>query len=202
MSVPRIARLGAGILLVLAACGGDRARPPATQSAGEPDSATLARARTTADALGQDLLGLLTGALERGGPMEAIGFCSDSAQVRTARHAAQGVTLRRVSLRVRNPANRPDERERRLLELMAQNHAAGRGAEVLEMFAAADGSRHLQYLRPIVVAERCLACHGDPAGFPAALRQRLAQRYPADSATGYQVGDFRGAISVRVPASR
>lgn len=202
MSVRGIAHLGAGFLVVLAACGGERAAPPATLAVSGPDSATLARARSAADALGQDLLGLLTGALERGGPMEGIVFCSDSAQARTARHAAEGVTLHRVSLRVRNPANRPDEWERQLLAVMAQNHADGRGAEVLEMVTAADGSRYLQYLRPIVVAERCLACHGDPAGFPVELRRRLADRYPSDSATGYKVGDFRGAISVVVPAAR
>lgn len=202
MSLRNIARFGAGLLVVLAACGGERPSPPATLAVSEPDSATLARARSAADALGQDLVGLLLGALERGGPMEAIGFCSDSAQVRTARHAAQGVSVRRISDRVRNSANRPDDRERRLLAVMIQDHAEGRGAEVIEMFAAPDGSRHLQYLRPIVVGERCLACHGDPAGFPAELRRRLADRYPDDSATGYRAGDFRGAISVRVPAGR
>lgn len=141
---------------------------------------------------------MLMGALERGGPSAAIAFCADSAQVRSARHAAEGVTLRRVSERVRNPENRPDERERRLLAVMAANHGAGAGREVTEMYTDDAGVRRLQYLRPIVVQERCLTCHGDPSGFPREVRALLEERYPADSATGYAAGDFRGAISVRV----
>lgn len=184
--------------LVLVGCGGDGGAPPVSDAV-EPDSLALARARGVADALGQDLIGMLMGALDRGGATEAIAFCADSAQARSARHAAEGVTLRRVSERVRNPENRPDERERRLLAIMAANHAAGAGTEVTELFTDDGGMRHLQYLRPIVVQERCVTCHGDPSGFPREVRALLAERYPADSATGYAAGDFRGAISVRVP---
>ncbi|MFN2315611.1 MAG: DUF3365 domain-containing protein, partial [Gemmatimonadales bacterium] len=119
--------------LVLGGCGGGGGEPPPATAA-EPDSLTLTRARGAADAMGQDLITMLMGALERGGPSAAIAFCADSAQVRSARHAAEGVTLRRVSERVRNPENRPDERERRLLAVMADHHAAGVGREVTEMY--------------------------------------------------------------------
>ena len=183
--------------LVVMGCGGGGGEPPVADTV-EPDSLTLARARGAADAMGQDLVTMLMGALERGGPSAAIAFCADSAQVRSARHAAEGVTLRRVSERVRNPENRPDERERRLLAVMAANHAAAAGTEVTELYTDAAGVRYLQYLRPIVVQERCVTCHGDPSGFPREVRTLLAERYPADSATGYAAGDFRGAISVRV----
>lgn len=183
--------------LVITGCGGGEGGPPVA-AAVEPDSLALARVRGAADAMGQDLLTMLMGALERGGPSAAIAFCADSAQARSARHAVEGITLRRVSERVRNPENRPDERERRLLAVMAANHAAGTGTEVTEMYTDVAGMRHLQYLRPIVVQERCATCHGDPGEFPREVRALLAERYPADSATGYAAGDFRGAISVRV----
>jgi hypothetical protein len=183
--------------LALMGCGGGEGAPPVADAVA-PDSLALARARGAADGMGQDLLTMLMGALERGGPSAAIAFCADSAQARSARHAAEGITLRRVSERVRNPENRPDERERRLLAVMAANHAAGAGTEVTEMYTDDAGVRHLQYLRPIVVQERCVTCHGDPSGFPREVRALLAERYPADSATGYAPGDFRGAISVRV----
>ena len=64
---------------------------------------------------------------------------------------------------------------------------------------APDGSYQLQYLRPLLVQRACLACHGDPATFSPEVRAVLARRYPQDRATGYAVGDLRGAVSVRVP---
>ena len=36
-------------------------------------------------------------------------------------------------------------------------------------------------------------------GLPPPEREELARRYPEDRATGYRVGDLRGAVSVRVP---
>ncbi|MBI3082695.1 MAG: DUF3365 domain-containing protein, partial [Gemmatimonadetes bacterium] len=71
--------------------------------------------------------------------------------------------------------------------------------EFVEVIRAPDGTYELQYLRPILVDRRCLACHGDPATFIPEVRAVLAQRYPEDRATGYAVGDLRGAVSVRVP---
>ena len=35
---------------------------------------------------------------------------------------------------------------------------------------------------------------------PGEVRRMLETRYPADAATGYKVGDFRGIVSVVIPA--
>jgi hypothetical protein len=56
----------------------------------------------------------------------------------------------------------------------------------------------VRFLRPIRVAQPCLACHGTPATYSPAVRGLLRERYPQDQAVGYQVGDLRGAISVRI----
>ncbi len=184
-------------LLALACSGGNGSavdHPPT------PDSASIAQARLAADALGKDLMPLLLGALERGGPAEAVAFCADSAQVRTARHRDAGIDVRRVGTRVRNPANAPDSVERSLLTQLATG--LERGAlpqEIVTVIAGPDGSFRLQYIRPIVVAEPCLVCHGDPATFNPVVTQVLATRYPDDRATGYRVGDLRGGITVRIP---
>jgi hypothetical protein len=63
---------------------------------------------------------------------------------------------------------------------------------------SADGRRVVHYVRPIVIAKPCLACHGDPAQMAPAVRDLIASRYPADQATGYKEGDLRGAFSVRL----
>lgn len=183
-------------MALLAAC---RAAPAPPAQAVEADSASLALARQAAGTLGQQLLGALTAALERGGPGAAIGFCADSAQVWSARHQAEGVTVRRTSLRIRNPANRADLVERRILTYLAEQHAAGTlPPEYHEVIADSAGTSWLHLARPVVVQPPCLTCHGDPGGFGAEVRRILAERYPADSATGYLAGDLRGMVSVRM----
>jgi hypothetical protein len=165
-----------------------------------PDSASVRKARAVADSLGDELMGALAMALDRGGPALAIHFCADSAQVRTLRHWKDGVYIRRVSERIRNVDDTPDTLERRGLEQLAAAYRAGRlPEEVVSVTRGADGTYQLQYLRPLLVKPPCLACHGDPATFAPEVRAVLARRYPQDQATGYAVGDLRGAISVRVP---
>jgi hypothetical protein len=142
----------------------------------------------------------LMDALERGGPGLAIHFCSDSAQVRTKRHWKDGVYVRRVSQRIRNVDDTPDTLEQEgLRQLAAEQRAGALPADVVSVIRATDGTYQLQYLRPILVQPPCLACHGDPATFAPEVRSVLARRYPNDQATGYAVGDLRGAVSVRIP---
>ena len=47
-------------------------------------------------------------------------------------------------------------------------------------------------------ARRCLACHGSEVS--PEVREAIAARYPGDRATGFAVGDLRGALWVEVPA--
>jgi hypothetical protein len=45
----------------------------------------------------------------------------------------------------------------------------------------------------------CLNCHGAPADLSPAVKARLAERYPNDKATGYAVGQIRGAMTLKRP---
>jgi hypothetical protein len=189
-------------LAAAAACSGaprDRAPAAAARDVATLDSLATLRARAAADGLGRDLQGRLLQQLDAGGPLAAVAFCADSAQAFTARHAREGVVVRRVSTRARNPANAPDSMELRALAVFAGLHGAGEPAKELIEASGEGGTRELRYLRPIVIQERCLACHGDPAAMHPAVRRLIAERYPADQATGYRAGDLRGAISVRLP---
>lgn len=179
----------------LAGCDGGRARdvPP-------PDSAAVAAARAAAGELGADLLGMLTRELAAGGPAAAIAVCADSAQARTARHRAEGLYLRRVGTRVRNPVNAPDSVERAVLDAFIAAKAARRQpADTFFVAAGPDGRPLVYFLRPVLIGAPCLACHGDPAEIATEVRTVLARRYPGDRATGYRLGEVRGAVSVRVP---
>jgi hypothetical protein len=196
--VPLVALLG----LVAPGCG-DRGGEPsaapaaAPRTAGAPSKLT-AEARAAADALAGELMGRLVDELGRGGPAAAIEVCAAVAQEIAAEHSRAGFTVRRVSSRTRNPANAPDAYERSMLDQLERAHADGAlPAELVEL-EYAGGRRRVRYLRPIVVAAPCLACHGDPAGIDPAVRAALATRYPGDRAVGYAAGDLRGAVSVTI----
>lgn len=189
----------------VAGCVGDsesdgRARSLSTAADTVPPPEVVDRARAAANQLGQELLTKLFAALDSGGPSRAMAFCADSAQAWTARHASEGVYLRRVSLRVRNPANRPDAAEEQQLRLLDTLHRAGTlPREVVRFADGQGGERRVEYARPILVLDRCLVCHGARDRLSPEVSEILRTRYPADQATGYQAGDLRGMISVRVP---
>jgi len=165
----------------------------------------LVRARQVADSLAARLREVLTAALEKQGPAGAVDACAERAQAETGAVAAElGVSVRRVSLRHRNPADAPDDFERATLErLAAEMPEKGLPAEIAEVVQpAAGGPAELRYLRPVAVAPHCLACHGQTSDLAAGVAEVLARRYPGDTATGYAAGDLRGAISVRLPLVR
>ena len=180
----------------ITACGETRA--PADLAV-PVDSAELARARTAADQLGSDLVTMLNGELKRGGPAAAIAVCSDSAQVRTARHQSSGITVRRVGTRVRNAENTPDSIESTVLDAFAAAIASNRTMPDTA-FATRDvnGQVVTHYMRAIRIQEFCLACHGPADSISAEVKRVIATRYPTDRATDYRLGELRGAISVTV----
>ncbi len=192
----------AGLALVIGVAPGTSGGNSSGTSGDAPavPEAQLAVARTAADGLGASLRALLTAELARGGPQGAVEACAAQAQQATAAEAARhGVALRRVSLQVRNPADAPDEFESAALERLAAGARQGHlPAEVAEVTAGPNGGSELRYLRPIVLAAPCLACHGRSADLAPGVAAILAERYPGDLATGYAAGDLRGAISVRV----
>ena len=169
----------------------------------ETPSGALAKAKSTAEGLMKDLIGLLFSTLDAEGPSGAVRICAEVAQDRTARHARDGIYVRRVSQKVRNQANRPDAIELQKLEQLEALHQQKKlPTELVEVQANSDGTRQLHYLRPIVILERCLACHGPRDKMQPEVRELLSRRYPDDRAFDYRVGDFRGAVSVRVPLEK
>lgn len=192
MSAFEKARIPLAVLLVTAVASCGRQAEDAGSVA--PPEWAVERARTAADALTGELAGKLGEELREGGPAAAVAVCSEVAQNIAAEHSREGLSVRRVSLRVRNPADRPDAFERQWLERMEERHRAG---EPLSETSEVAGTE-LRYMRPLFIAGLCLECHGDPAGFDAEVRQILAERYPEDQAVGYETGDLRGAVSVRV----
>lgn len=157
-----------------------------------------ARARTAASELVSTLQKRLMEELRAGGPAPGIEVCSKEAPAIASEISRDGLTIRRVTTKPRNPANAPDPYEAKVLESMESSHREGGKAPEHEEVVETAGGKELRYLKPIVLAGPCLACHGPEESLAPEVRDALAARYPEDRATGYASGDFRGAVSVRV----
>jgi hypothetical protein len=162
-----------------------------------PEGALL-RAREAADALGASLQQRLFGALDDGGPMLAVEVCSVEAQEISESFAADDLSVRRVSLLTRNPVNAPDPWEFGKLEELAEAHEAGETLQEEVEVVQENGESVLRLVRPILVAQPCLTCHGATETIRPDVLEMIRANYPGDQATGYSLGDFRGVVSVQV----
>jgi hypothetical protein len=134
----------------------------------------------------------------------AIPVCKDKAPaLLKARAEELGWSMRRVSLKARNPERgTPDAWETAQLTSFDLRAAAGEPAsalEVGEVMRLADGKKVFRYMRAIPVGDVCLSCHGDPVGITPDLKAELARSYPQDRATGYAKGQIRGALTIERP---
>jgi hypothetical protein len=166
----------------------------------------VGKSRALAMQLGSELKGELAGAIEQGGPVAAIPVCRDRAPAIAARLSEQsGARVSRTALRVRNPANAPDELQRAVLEQFAEQLTAtptGAGSTggppeaVFEIKGATGIER--RYMRAIPTDALCLTCHGTTLA--PEIAAAIHRAYPLDEATGFSQGRLRGAFSVVWPA--
>ncbi len=156
----------------------------------------IGRAQEAGRAFQTALQARLAAAMAQGGPPAAIDVCSkDAPRIAAETSASAGVKLGRTSERLRSPANAPPAWTVAPLAAASAHKAAD--AKPL----AVDLGGSVGVLLPIPVGSACLACHGPAASLSPAVKEALAARYPADRATGYAEGDFRGFLWVEAAKS-
>ena len=159
----------------------------------------LQEARRVSDDLGEGVRRLLLKEIEKGGFVGAVRVCSESAQEITGQFNLEtGHSVRRVSLKHRNPKNVPDEYERRKLEEFDLLNRQKKLEKEYVEGVTEEGREYLRYMRPLLIAPLCLTCHGPKENIPQEVKAILSEKYPDDRATGFLVGDVRGAISARI----
>lgn len=198
--------------LTLVACGaGPRGadRADADEAGAESTPATAPISEAEAVAIGDSASTALTVALmarvraemERGGAAAAVAFCSERAAPLTAAvedSLGRGLSIKRTSMRLRNPSNAPDSLELLALAYFEAESGSGSGLPDHYVQRTPEGWR---YYKPITVAPLCTTCHGPAGSIDPAIRRVLGERYPDDRATGYSAGDLRGVVRVGIPAS-
>jgi uncharacterized protein DUF3365 len=155
------------------------------------------RARAAAAEFGKRLIGELQKVMAQGGPVAAIEVCNlEAPQIAAEVSRENGMTVRRTSLKLRQPANKPDAWELAQLQSFEQRKAAGEAPAAIEIgeFVESGGKRLFRYMKAIPTAELCLTCHG--SAIAPEVSERLETLYPADAATGFKAGDLRGAFTI------
>lgn len=136
--------------------------------------------------------------MKAGGPMQALDFCSKEAYNLTEKvnkALPKGITVKRVTMQERNPANKAEADEAKVLQALQ----ALKDANVVlpkKIIQKVDQDTY-KYYKPLVIKKQvCLKCHGDVKN--KALAKAIKERYTNDKAVHYKMGDLRGAIVVTI----
>ena len=176
---------------------------PLSLSAGEDPgrAAFVEESRAKVKAFAGSLQGELQAAIKAGGPQNAIPVCNAEAP-EIARGLSQSPqenvewTVGRTSHKLRNPENAPDEWEAAGLEAFLERAAAGESLKTMERveLVESDGGRTYRYMKAIPIGEVCLTCHG--ADIDPELMAKIETFYPEDQASGFALGELRGAFTL------
>ncbi len=157
----------------------------------DDESPLLLKSRELTADYATQLKAALQDSMASGGPVAAISVCADIApQLASDISRASGAKVGRTSWRFRNPANAPND-----WEAQALNHLEATGKQEYFEVLPNGGAR---YLKAIPTGPVCITCHGETLA--PAIAEQLEEAYPHDRATGFSVGDLRGAFSVAWPA--
>lgn len=149
----------------------------------------------------------LKGSIASDGPVAAVSVCKEAApgiaKTLSAQHGAQ---VSRVGTRVRNAKmGVPNAWQKEALADFDARLAKGEKPADLEYWKVVDagnGKKELHYAKAIVTQQLCVTCHGKAEDIPAPLMEKIRAEYPQDQATGYSVGQLRGAVVVTRPLNQ
>ncbi len=137
--------------------------------------------------------------MAKGGAMDALKYCSDEAYPLTEsinKKLQQGTSIKRISVKYRNPANAPKENEAKILESFESLQALN--VALPEYLVEKTAEKTYKYYKPLTINnEVCLKCHGNIAT-DIDLKREVSKVYPLDKAFNYKMNDFRGAIVVTI----
>lgn len=159
-------------------------------------------ARKVAKEFVTQLGGELKKEMEANGPGAAIKVCRNVAPaIASDLSRKNGWHVSRVSLKVRNPLlGMPDAWEQKVLadfdrRLEKENPANMDFAEIV----TEPQGKYFRYMKAIPLQDVCLKCHGTDEARAQPAKDVLAADYPHDKATGYTLGQLRGAVTIKRP---
>jgi hypothetical protein len=187
------------LLLTFTGMAAAQSAPPSTIDANLVQS-TRGIAGELLGQLGQKL----KAAMSTDGPVAAVSVCKESAPaIARQLSIANDAKVTRVGTRVRNQnMGIPNAWQKEALTQFEARLSQGEKAADIEYWQVADnghGKSELRYAKAIAIQPQCLSCHGSAQDIAAPLAEKLRIEYPNDQATGYSVGQLRGAVVVTRP---
>ncbi|MCF7980347.1 MAG: DUF3365 domain-containing protein [Pseudomonadales bacterium] len=170
---------------------------PAHYSVAQPVASDTTQLHTEAMIIVQKFSGALKPqlkkALQTGGPLQAIEICATRAPniARTLSHET-GWEVKRVSLKPRHQEAQPDTWETKVLQTFNQRQQTGEVAAEINFSELVNG--RYRFMQAQGVEPLCLTCHGQQLAKE--VEKTLKEYYPNDQATGYSLGQIRGAFSL------
>ena len=176
------------LLVVTALCGG------ASVAHAEEAPAYVLEAREATMAFQKALKKELMSAMQSGGPKKAVEVCHSRApEIGEEIGRQTGWEIGRTSLKTRNEKNVPSDAERAVLQQFKKRKGNGEAVSELEWWQ--ENAEAIAYMKAIPMKGLCASCHG--SNISPSLKQHISQFYPHDMATGFEVGDIRGAFTLK-----
>lgn len=162
--------------------------------------ALAAEARGMVKKFAGELKTTLVTAMKANGPVSAVGVCNIAApHIADQQSSTSGWKIARISTKLRNASNAPDAWETKVLAKFAEKKKAGGDLKTMQFYETVevDGKKTFRYMKAIGIAKPCLACHGEKLS--PELEAKIKELYPKDVATGFKLGDLRGAFTLSKP---
>lgn len=150
-------------------------------------------ARQTIQSFAKDLKHVLVTTMKANGPVAAIDACNLSAPAIKNQHSNAPWIISRTSLKVRNPSNQPSDWLKTVLLEFEQRKQNGEAINKIEYSEQREDGWY--FVKAIPTEKPCLVCHG--SSLKPAEQKKLTELYPNDNATGFSLGDIRGAFVVK-----
>jgi hypothetical protein len=112
--------------------------------------------------------------------------------------------IKRTSLMIRDPHNKPDAADAAALEKIHQQLMDDQkpDAMLVQKVERPGQPTEWRVYRPIAASKSCLICHGDPKTFKPDVKEALDKLYPEDKATDYSSQEWRGVIRVSLAEAK
>jgi hypothetical protein len=175
------------LLILLTGCGKSLSKK-------EVEQYTI-KGKDIAMATQKKLGGTLVEKMKDGGVKEAVPFCNTKAIPLIKEMSEKfNVSIKRTSHRLRNPDNKPTEKEILIIEDYSKQLKNKKPLNpVVELDK--DGKPH--FYAPIIIQKKCLTCHGEIGINVTKVSDSIIESYyPKDLATGFKEGDLRGIWSI------
>ena len=140
----------------------------------------------------------LTSAIQAGGLASGVEVCHTQAPQIANSLSSDGWLLARTSLKPRNASNQPTDWQTSVLNQFEQQKNKGKAVHQIAISSLTDNT--FQLIKAIPTGSLCLKCHGN--NINPSLQATINRLYPHDQATGFSLGDIRGAFVVQKTLSR